>query len=806
MQDIRLAFRLIRTQRWFAAAVIATLALGIGINTTAFTLVNAVLFKPVPFQDGERLVAIGNQRIRNNEPQTMNVSWLDYVDLRGQSTSFEALEATSMGVAVLSETNMPAERYRLARTTAGFFGMLRTAPVLGRVFAASDDEPGAPPVAIIGYQVWQSRYGGSSDVVGRQVRLNEQPATIVGVMPDGFRMPNREDVWVPIGASLVKEARDSRGLMVFGLMKPGITITQAVADLDVVAKRLAAAYPDTNRDLTTRVQTFHERFNGGEVRVVFLLMLGAVALVLLVACANVANMMLGRALTRQREMSVRVALGATRGRLVSQLLVESLLMAMIGGLIGLVMAKAGVEAFDLAVANAGKPSWIHFTLEYPVLGYCLALCVLSAVVSGLVPALRSTRVDLTSSLKEGGRSGTSRGGWVAGTLVVAQFTLALVLVAGATLMIRSLVASQVVNGDMPRQQIMTARVTLPRVRYETPEARLRFFDDVLARMARIPGASAVAVMSQVPGLGESVRQLEFEGVAHDSSTERPGVRAPVVSPAYFSMFDISMVQGRLFDDRDGIAGREAAIVTREFVRKFWAGQEPIGKRVRLMGFGKEPPGPWMTIVGVTSDIVQGQQETRPEAVLFVPYRQGDVYSSLLMAVRGSGDAAALAGPIRSVVQAVDLDLALFDVRTFYTAVQDSRLFFRVFAVVFSIFGVVALVMAAVGLYAVMAQATARRTREIGIRMALGASPARILRTIMRRGLVQLSIGLVLGLTGAYAATGAMRTLLFGIVPTDPISFGTASLVLLSAGMLACWLPAWRATKVVPVRVLGTDES
>jgi predicted permease len=362
-----------------------------------------------------------------------------------------------------------------------------------------------------------------------------------------------------------------------------------------------------------------------------------------------------------------------------------------------------------------------------------------------------------------------------------------------------------VNGDMPRQQIMTARVTLPPERYGTPDARLRFFDDVLARMARIPGATDVAVLSQVPGLGEGVRPIEFEGVSHNPSTERPGVRAPVVSPAYFRMFDIAIVQGRAFDDRDGIAGREAAVVTREFVRKFWPGQDPIGRRVRLMGFGNEPPGPWMTIVGVSSDIVQAQQETRPEAVLFAPYRQGDVYSTLLMAVRGSGDAASLAAPIRSVVQAIDLDLALYDVRTFYAAVQDSRLFFRVFAVVFSIFGAVALVMAAVGLYAVMAQATARRTREIGIRMALGATPARILRTVMRRGLVQLAIGLVLGLTGAYAATGMMRTLLFGIVPSDPISFATASLVLLSAGFLACWLPAWRATKVVPVQALVTVE-
>ena len=438
-----------------------------------------------------------------------------------------------------------------------------------------------------------------------------------------------------------------------------------------------------------------------------------------------------------------------------------------------------------------------------MLGYCLALCVASAVVSGLVPAVRSSRVDLTSALKEGGRSGTGRGGWFAGTLVVAQFTLALVLVAGATLMVRSLLASQVVNGDMPRQEVMTARVALPHERYNAHGDRVRFFDDVLGRLERLPGVSVAALMSQVPGLGESSRPIEVEGQEIQPGAERPAVRVPAISPGYFRMFDVGLLQGRAFDDRDGPAGHEAVIVTREFARRFWNGQDAIGKRVRFNN-GKEQ-GPWLTVVGVSMDVVQGQQETRPEAVMFIPYRQSEAPGSLLLAVRSPGDAARFANAIRGVVQAIDLDLALFDVRTFYGAVQDSRLFFRVFAVVFSIFGGVALLMAAVGLYAVMAQATARRTREIGIRMALGATPSRILRTVMRRGILQLTIGLALGLAGAYAATGTMRTLLFGIVPTDPVSFATASIVLVSAGLLACWLPAWRATKVLPARALGTDE-
>jgi predicted permease len=385
---------------------------------------------------------------------------------------------------------------------------------------------------------------------------------------------------------------------------------------------------------------------------------------------------------------------------------------------------------------------------------------------------------------------------------VSQFTLALVLLAAAGLLVRSLVASRVINGDMPRQQILTARVALPSERYPDRAAQHRFFEEVLGRLIALPGATGAALMTQAPGLGSGSRRIEIEGAPLTNPAESPSVPTLNVSPGYFHMFDLTIGRGRSFDDRDGPPGREVAIVTPEFVRRYLANEDPIGRRFRFNS--EKQPGPWTTVVGVSGDLIQGTQRTRPDPVVFVPFRQEDA-GSLLMAVRTAGEASRLTAGLRSAIQQIDLDLALFDVRTLHDAVEQSRLFFRVFAGVFSIFGGMALLMAAIGLYAVMAQATARRTREIGIRMALGATPSRILATVMRRGVVQIAVGLVLGLSLALATADTMRTLLFGIVPRDPTAFTAAAAVLVGAGLLACWLPAWRAARLPPVYALTQEE-
>jgi predicted permease len=442
--DVRFALRMILSNAWFSAAIVITLALGIGVNTTVFTLVNAVLFKPVALPGGERLVVVGNQNLTETNSR-FGMSYPDFIDFRAQNNSFEGFEAIMQGQAIFSETGNPPGRHRMGRISRGMFEIVHTPPVLGRGFTVADDKPGAENVAIIGYRVWQNRYGSSRDVVGRVVRLNGQPTTIVGVMPEGFKFPSGQEIWVPLVPTEVLHKRGDRPLQVIGVLRPGVSHEQAGADLALIAKRLAGSYPDSNKNIGATVQTFHRAFNGGPIRTIFLLMLGAVGFVLLIACANVANMMLSRALARRREISVRMAMGASRWQLIRQLLIESVLLSVLGGVLGLGLALSGVHYFDLATLEV-RPYWIEFNMNYVVFGYFAAISILSGLLFGLVPALRASRVDLNVELKDGARTaGNVRGGRLAGGLVVFQFALTVVLLSGAGLMMRSFFKAQTLN-------------------------------------------------------------------------------------------------------------------------------------------------------------------------------------------------------------------------------------------------------------------------------------------------------------------------------------------------------------------------
>jgi predicted permease len=801
MQDLRYALRTIAAHPWFSAAIVATLALGIGINTTVFTLSNAVLYKPLPFPHGERIVSVVSTQPSQNQ-QRMNLSYPDFLDLRAQTTTFERLEARSGGEGVLNETDVPAERFNLGRVTAGLFTLTSVSPVLGRTLTADDERPDAPLAIVIGESIWRTRYHEAKDVIGRAVRLDDKPGTIVGVMPKDFAFPNNEAMWValrPEGRD--RDQRDNRYLLVIGMMKAGQSIASASRDVNAAAERLAAAYPDTNREIRGNVLTFNERFNGGKARTVFQLMLAAVGLVLLVACANVANMMLGAALKRHREMAIRTALGASRWRIVRQLLVESVLLSAMGGVIGLGLTVLGVHAFNLAVTpeNTGKPSWIIFEVDYRVLLYLAAVCVGTGIVFGLAPALRSARVDLNHTLKEGGRGGSGRSHWLSSTLVVLQFTLAVVLLAASGLMMRSFLAGQRVNPQVPSSHVLTARVLLPNARYPDKADRLRFYEDALPTLAAMPGVTHAALLTNAPGLGAGRSRFELDGHLIDKPTDRPSATSVVVSSEYFPLMSVPIVRGRSFDAMDGQPGHEAAIVSRAFAAAYWPNDNPLGKRLRFNGDQK--PDPWMTVVGVSGDLVQSSDRADADPVVFTPYRQSDG-GYMLVAVRASGDAAALVNPLRTLMQSADRDIALSNVDRLDVALADRLWPYRVFGTLFLIFAMTALLMAAVGLYAVMSQATLRRTREIGIRMALGATPMRVLRTVMRRGVLQLAIGLALGLGAAFAATGAMRSLLVGVEPSDPLTFIVTAIVLLAVGLVACWLPANRAATIPPVQALA----
>jgi putative ABC transport system permease protein len=798
-QDLRFALRMIRSHPWFSAAIVATLAIGIGINTMVFTLVNAVLYKPLPFRGGDRIVAIRN----NNQAKGQDgfpVSYPDYLDYRAQSTSFETLEASRNEPGAISEQGNPPEQYVMARVTAGFFDMLGVQPMLGRGLTAKDAAAGAEPVLLISYTVWRDRYAQSRDVIGRTVRLNQQQATIVGVMPEGFGFPNMHQAWAPLVPAAPQFAdRGARNLLMIGVRKPGVTMQQAQADLGVIARRLAAEYP-LNKDVGIRMQTFHELQNSGPIRTVFLLMLGAVGFVLLIACANVANMMLSRALGRKREISIRAAMGASRWRIIRQLLVESTVLSFLGGSIGLILSRYGVRAFDFAVRDAGKPSWILFTMDYAAFGYFAGICLLSGLLFGLAPGLRASRVDLNDALKDGGRTaGSQREGWLSGALVVFQFTLAVVLLAGAGLFIRGVLAQRAIAGERPLEEVMTARVNLPGDRYRDNDARTRFFDQLLPGAASLPGVRQAALVSSGPGEGGENIRFQIEGQPDVPNEQRLSALRVAATPSYFGLIDLPIIAGRGLDEMDGSSGRESVIVTADFASRHFANQSPLGKRIRIFT-GNPPAGQWHTIVGVSGNLVQQLQEQRPDAVLFGPYR-GTGGGFMTVMLRTSGDPASLTSALRTEVQRLDPDLALSNVMTLEERSERQAFLIRVFGSIFAVFALAALLMASVGIYAVVSHATGRRTQEIGVRLALGASYLGILRLVLARGMIQLLAGLVLGLGAAFGLTRLMSSLLFNVSPRDPLVFTTATLVLAVIGLLACWLPARRAARLHPVKAL-----
>jgi predicted permease len=794
--DLRFALRMILSHRWFSAAVVATLALGIGLNTMVFTLVNAVLYKPVPVPGGSRLVSIGSRSLKQSEG-VFQVSYPDFRDFRALSKSFTGLEASSNEEGVLSETGIPPQAYRMARASSGLFEMLHIPPVLGRGFIPGDDKAGAAPVLILGYGIWKDRYSSSPDVVGRHVRVNEKPATIIGVMPQGFKFPSTIDMWMPLVPTLELEKRDNRPLQLFAMLKPESGIAQANADVDGIAHRLAVQYPDTNKDIGARVLSFHDRYNGGNIRMMFLLMLAAVGFVLLIACANVANMMLSRALARQREMSIRTALGASRWRVVRQLLIESVLLSTFGGVLGLSLAVAGVHWFDLSTQNVGKPYWIEFTMNYQVFGYFSVLCILTGLLFGTIPALRSSRVDLNEVLKEGARSaGKRRGGALASVLVVLQFALTLVLLTGSGVFVHTLLNNLSANPFVPVDQLMTAHIDFPEDRYKDTDARQRFYDQLLPRLHAIPGVTRVSFGSALPGLGADTRPYEIEHAQLvNDPANRPTVAFVVAAPGYLDAINLPILQGRDFNQIDGTANHKSAILTRACAQYLWPNQDAIGKRFRFYD-DKNKPGDWITVVGLSADISQQLVEKDPRPLLYLPFRQ-EGWNGMALLVQSSGNPTTA---VRAAIQGLDQELPLRDVYMMKEAIEHDQWFIHLFGKLFSGFALIALLIAAVGIYAVIAQATTSRTQEIGVRMALGANARNIVVLIMRRGLGQIIAGLALGLAAAFPGARLIGSLI-GASPSDPAVFLVVSLLLTAVGLFACWLPARRASALDPVKAI-----
>jgi putative ABC transport system permease protein len=807
LQDVRFAIRLLVKDRWFTAVAALALALGIGVNAAVFTFVNAVLIRGLPFADPDRIVALGTTDARGRQ---FGVSRLDFQDWREAARSFSGLAMTQGAPVNVSDEGKAAEQFNGAYGSANLFELIGQKPILGRDFRPDDDRLGAEPVAILGNGIWKNRYGSDPSILGRAIKINSLVSTVVGVMPPDMKFPFNTDVWMPT-AQLPVEMRDSkrnvRSFQAIGRLADGVRLGQARSEMTTIAARLAHDYPDTNKDMQAWIMNYIDRVNGGPIRVVFLALMGAVSFVLLIACANVANLLLARSAQRSREISVRVSLGASRWRIIRQLLVESVLLALAAGALGLVLAIFGVRWFDAVTQDVGKPYWIKFTMDGTVFAFFAAVCLGTGVVFGLAPALHISKTDINEVLKEsGGRSGG--GGrrarrWTS-ALIVVELALTLVLLAGAGFMMRSFLALYRLDLGIETSHLLTMRLYLPMTKYPKAEPRVALFEHLEERLHGVSAIQASAITTNLPLNGGLVRQLSIDGRPPSPDERPPEVTMLSISPGYFDTLGVRLARGRPFDAADGTTGHESAIVNQRFASMHFAGDDPIGRRITLVdatpGPQPSPPVP-ATIVGIAPTIRQRNfQDPDPDPVVYVPYRVEPPRFTTLV-VRAQGEPSAITALVREEMRALEPDLPLFGIQTLDQNLAQQRWPFRVFGTMFAIFAVIALVLAAIGLYAVTAYSVTQRTQEVGIRMALGAQAPQVWWLFLKQSIWQLAIGLIIGIGGAFGVGRILQSLLVQTGTRDPVTLVTIVVVLVSVALVASFWPARRATRLDPCKAL-----
>ena len=799
VSDIRYAVRNLLKRPGFTAIAVLTLAIGIGANSTIFSAVNALLLKPLPFPELDRVVAIWDKDpIRGYEHN--EVAFANYIDLRDQNQSFEKLALYSWWSANLTGVE-PPERLQGFAVTGNFFDVIGTKPIMGRTFLEHENQQGSDEVAVITHSLWQRRFGGDPNILNKTLLLSGYRLTIIGVMPEHFNFPKGADVYAPIGFTPERLAnRQSHAYYVIGRLKPGITIAGAQSDVDTIMKRLEAQYPNTNKSLGANVYPIVK----DTVRTydtALWIMMAAVGLVLLISCANVANLMLARATGRQKEIALRSALGASRWRIIRQLLTESVIVALIGGVIGTLVAFWGMDV--LRAANPGEvakfaPGWHNLGINLPVLVFTVALSFISGIVFGLAPAWQVSKPNLNSALKEGGRQTSSGSHRLRGSLVVVEVALSLVLLVGAGLLVRSFLALMKTDAGFNPDSLLTMSLILPRAKYPEEPQRTAFYSDLVNRVKAIPGVQSAALVNYLPlGGSNSSDAFLVEGFPEPPPGQEVDGRYRVCSPDYFQTMGITVLKGRAFNDQDKAGAPPVVIVNETLAQRYWPNEDPIGKRIRF--YGPIDRAPWMQVVGVIGDVKHELNiPVTPE--YYLPHAQ-DTWSSMVLVTKTAGDPAAMAGVIRQQVWAIDKDQPVFDVRTMHEVRSISVAVYSFSSVTLGIFAGVALLLAAIGIYGVMAFAVTQRTHEIGVRMALGAKSRDVLRLVVVNGMKLALVGVAIGLAGAWALSRFMKTLLFGVPPTDVLTFSLVSVVLLFAALLACWVPARRATKVDPLIAL-----
>jgi putative ABC transport system permease protein len=809
-QDIRYGVRMLWKNPGITIIVVIALALGIGANTAIFSVVNAVLIRPLPYQESERLVFLNEKSPVLDE---MSISYPNFLDWRTQNQTFE-----KMGVYNRASYNLTgageAERIVTGQVSADLFSVLRVNPLYGRVFTNDEDKPGGTPVVVLSYALWQRRFGGQQNIVGQAITLNSKSYTVIGIMPESYAYPSRVEMWVPVGQLSDQASWQSRGnhpgLYGVARLKPGTTFEQADADMNNVGANLEKQYPDSNTATRPRLRPLLEIFVSDARRALWVIF-GAVAFVLLIACANIANLLLARATARKKEMAIRTAVGASRWRIVRQLLTESVLLSLVGGAIGLLLAHWGV-ALILYVSPDAIPRSREIGLDWTVLAFTVAISFVTGILFGLIPAIQAGEVDVHETLKESGR-GTSSRQWLRSALVVVEVATTLVLLISAGLLIRSFYLLQKVNPGFSDEQLTSFSISLPQKKYANEEVRQSFYNRLLENIRGLPGVESTAAASGLP-LGNNGWQTGFviDGQPLPPREQTPLMEACLVTPDYFKAMNIPVLRGRVFNDRDDrshLAGQDLSklneneramkavnkiVIDEDFAKRYWPNEDAVGKRVKL---GRDADDSVLEVIGVVGRVKMeslNQNSDRVQGYFsFNQIPQG----GMTVIIKGASDPNQLISSVRGAVKSIDPDQPIYSPRTMDEIRAESVAPERLNLTLLSLFAGIALVLAIVGIYGVMSYSVTQRTHEIGIRMAIGARPVDVFKMILGNGMKLALIGVALGLVGAFLLTRLMATMLFGVEPTDAMTFGGISVLLIAVALLACYLPGRRATKVEP---------
>jgi predicted permease len=796
-RDLRYGFRLLARNPGLALFAAVAIALGIGSTTTMFSISHGLL-RDLPFHEPDRLIYVFRDRVARNR-LNIRLNAHEFRNWREAQTTLEGLAGFADYDMDLAGTEGRPQRVAAAAVTANVFPALKVRPVLGRGFLPEDERPGAEPIAILGHQLWQERYGGDPAIAGRTIRLNGRQRTIVGVMPEDFQFPYEQALWIPLELDPSSEPTGNRYISAFGRLREDVRLEAVRAEFAVLARHLELAYPESYEGTSTRVSIYKEHIVEKEDALLMNIMVAVVAFVLLVACANVANLLLVRAASRDREVAIRAALGASRKALITQTLAEALAIAALGGTLGIGLAQLGVTFFNRALVDQIPFFWMRVAVDPTVLSFCFVLILAATILAGLGPALKATGVDMNEVLKDASRGSSLRLSRFSRTLVVAEVALSCGLLTVAGLMVRGVLIQTASELEFATGSVLTARVQLRPADFPDPADIKRFHGELQERLEGRPEVLGAAIVSRPPGAGNyDTQRFQMEGESYERDQDLPWAAQVVIAGDFFRALDVQLLAGRGFSTVDHAESEPVAIINQRFARLYFPGQDPLGQRIKVGTLDSESP--WRTIVGVAPNLAMAGRRTRGSEGIYLPFSQ-NTRRAMSVLLRTAGDPLALAPVVRDEVAAIDPNLPVYEVDSLARLISENTAPERTFAVLFLIFGLAGLVLATVGLYGVMAFLARRRTREIGIRMALGADARRILWLMARSGLIQLTLGLAIGVALAALLAPAMREILFDANPWDWKIYTLIALVLAATGVAASLAPALRASRVDPMETL-----